>query len=120
MGEIAFLDEASSEDAILDAVNRARAKTGSAEVQARQALLRMYYGPFDGYEEYRLALGVLRKLTHGNSTMAQEVDRLENILATFSQVRFGDTPRRPPLCDRVCCRFNDSRDDAMIESAELL
>eukprot|EP00928_Gymnodinium_smaydae_P073486 TRINITY_DN56683_c0_g1_i1.p1 TRINITY_DN56683_c0_g1~~TRINITY_DN56683_c0_g1_i1.p1 ORF type:complete len:294 (+),score=41.70 TRINITY_DN56683_c0_g1_i1:571-1452(+) len=86
MVEVFFPDHVNSSSAFLYAVARARAFVGPAQERARQEYVRLYHGDVDGYEEYRVALMLLRYYTLGNRHMAREVERLTQILAKFTTV----------------------------------
>mmetsp|Transcript_8891 Transcript_8891/g.26981 ORF Transcript_8891/g.26981 Transcript_8891/m.26981 type:complete len:488 (+) Transcript_8891:69-1532(+) len=91
--------------ALLRAVRRTMGTTvGDQQVQARLSHVRRYYGDIDGFEEYRFAAALLRRLVFGDRTMARALVELEGLLARFSVLPVDQELPQPPICDTPCCR----------------
>eukprot|EP00929_Paragymnodinium_shiwhaense_P053311 TRINITY_DN26678_c0_g1_i8.p1 TRINITY_DN26678_c0_g1~~TRINITY_DN26678_c0_g1_i8.p1 ORF type:complete len:441 (-),score=70.42 TRINITY_DN26678_c0_g1_i8:67-1389(-) len=65
MAEIFFPLEGEDDRALLKAVRRAKAKHNMRRSGPRRAYFKKYFGYIDGYEEYRVALRILKKHVHG-------------------------------------------------------
>merc|ERR1712217_718437 len=102
-----YPDHANSAFDLIQSIANAKARVGPSQERARRNLARLYLGDIDGYEEYRVVFRILSNLTHGNTTMAQEVADLERIMTRFTYSYLGSAGD-VPLCDLHCCNASVS------------
>eukprot|EP00933_Yihiella_yeosuensis_P081192 TRINITY_DN94753_c0_g1_i1.p1 TRINITY_DN94753_c0_g1~~TRINITY_DN94753_c0_g1_i1.p1 ORF type:complete len:388 (+),score=47.65 TRINITY_DN94753_c0_g1_i1:273-1436(+) len=91
----------------VDTVKKVQLKQPRTALRLQKAYFEALNGPIDGYEEYRVATALLKGALLGQGDdlrMAQELARLEHLLANISNLSLDLKGIQLPVCEEECCQ----------------